>query len=558
VKDISILIGGKAGFGIDKSSLVIASILNQLGYSIYVYRDYPSLIRGGHTFSIIRASDGSIASHKDKIDILLALNQDTVNLHKARLSGGSVVVYDSDSIKPETVDGPWKAMPVPLAGIVKAEGGQEIMRNVCIIGAMAKAAGVSWQIAEGVLRRHFPKEIDVNLKIAERGYTASQEAFKIDQLNNPPRSLLSGNEALALGLINGGLDAYLAYPMTPSSPILHSLAGLAGEFGLKVIHPESEISVMLMALGFSYAGKKVAVGTSGGGFCLMTEGLSFSGMAELPVVVIMGQRPGPSTGLPTYSSQADLHFVLNAGQGEFPRFLVAPGDAEEAYYWAGVSLNIASKFQVPAIILSDKNMGEGTYVFDLAKAAGNFREESPAEWDGKGEYKRYLNTSGGVSLLAFPPDKDAVIKVNSYEHDEMGITTEDPEATVKMQDKRLRKETLIKDELKRYETVKIYGNKRSETVLLCWGSNKGVCEEVAKKLNVKAVQVVVLSPFPVEKLKDALAGANKIIAVESNATAQLVRLINSFGSGVHGKVLKYDGRPFSVEELTKKIEGLMR
>jgi len=322
MNDLSILIGGKAGFGIDISSLVIAHILNQLGYRIYIYRDYPSLIRGGHTFSIIRASDKTVASHHNKVDFCLALNQDTVNFHIGRLKENSVVIYDSNSVKSEGIG-------VPIGNIIKEENASEIMRNSCIVGSFAKAAGIGWDVLEQVLKKHVAKEIDLNLKVASRGYNEPKEVMKIDTLSQQKMPILSGNEAIGLGLIKAGLKTYVAYPMTPASGLLHFMASGAGDFGLKVIHPESEIGVILMALGFAYAGEKVAVGTSGGGFCLMTEGLSFSGMAELPIVILVGQRPGPSTGLPTYTSQTELNFVLNAGQGEFPRFVVAPGDVQE-------------------------------------------------------------------------------------------------------------------------------------------------------------------------------------------------------------------------------------
>ncbi len=322
--DFSILIGGKAGYGIDKASSIIASIVNQLNYRLYVYRDYPSLIRGGHTFSIIRVSKDKIASHKNKVDYILALNQETIDLHKDKLVDGGMIIYDSDSVKPETVPQAKQALPLPLTKILKEESAPEIMPNSCVVGALCKIGGISWNILETVFRKNFSKELDLNLKIARRGYDAAKEIAKIEGIRQDRLPLFTGNEATGLGLIKGGLNTYIAYPMTPSSPLLHFMANLAEDFSIKVIHPESEISVILMALGASYAGDKVAVGTSGGGFCLMTEGLSFAAMAELPIVIMVGQRPGPSTGLPTYSSQTELHFVLNAGQGEFPRFIVAP------------------------------------------------------------------------------------------------------------------------------------------------------------------------------------------------------------------------------------------
>ncbi len=558
MNDLSILIGGKAGFGIDKSSLVIASLLNQLGYRLYVYRDYPSLIRGGHTFSIIRASDRKIAAHKDRIDIALALNQDTIALHKEKLTDRAIVIYDSDSVKPETIPQGKRAAGIPAGKIIKEANAPEIMRNTCIIGALCKSSGIGWDILESVLKKNFSKEIETNLAIARKGYeAAAKELIKIEPLKQEKLPIFTGNETVSLGLIKAGLKSYISYPMTPTSPILHFMAGLSRDFALKVIHPESEISVILMATGFAYCGEKVAVGTSGGGFCLMTEGLSFAAMAELPVVIVLGQRPGPSTGLPTYSCQTDLHFALNAGQGEFPRFISAPGDAEEAYFWSQVALNMAWKYQLPSIILTDKNMGEGSYSFDVSLVK-EVKEEDPAIWDRQGQYKRYMDTGTGVSPLTFVPDKDAIVKVNSYEHDEFGITTEDPAMTTKMQDKRLRKEKYISQELERYETVKVYGKKDATTALLCWGSAKGACVEAAENFGFRVVQPLVLSPFPLKRFKEALGGVTRLIAVENNATGQLVRLINRYGLDVSDKIFKYDGRPFSVDELEEKLRKTIK
>ncbi len=553
MKEISVLIGGKAGFGIDTSSLLIARLLSKLGLRLYVYRDYPSIIRGGHTFSIIRAAEEKIYTHHNKIDILLALNQDTVNLHKDRLKELSLVIYDSDVVKIEGLSSVVKTIGIPFTGIIKELNALEIMRNSCVLGAFCKAAGIGWDILEGVFKKNISRDLDLNLKVALRGFNESKELTKIEALQKESFPLLSGNEAIGLGLIKGGLKSYISYPMTPSSGILHFLANQADKFSLKVIHPESEIAVMLMALGVSYTGDKVAVGTSGGGFCLMTEGVSFSGMAELPVVIIVGQRPGPSTGLPTYSGQTELHFVLNAGQGEFSRFITAPGDLEEAYFWSAVSLNIAVKYQMPAFILSDKTLAEGTYSFDIQQA-GEIKEENAPLWDRKNTYKRYLDTETGVSSLAFAPDKAAVIKINSYEHDEYGITTEDALLTSKMQEKRLRKAKFLSAELEKYETVNVYGNKNSSVALLCWGSNKGVCVEAAAGLGLKVIQPVVLSPFPSKQFKKAVRGVKTLISVENNATGQLVLLLKLNGFKADREILRYDGRPFSLDELEEKVK----
>lgn len=556
MNEISVLIGGKAGFGIDKASLVIASLISQLGYRLYIYRDYPSVIRGGHTFSIIRAREEKVASHRDMIDVLLALNQDAVDIHKYRLDNDSIVIYDSNVVDAALLKGLANAIGLPFTDIIKEEAAGEIMRNTCILGAFTRAVGIEWDLLDQVFRKNFPKELDQNLKVARRGFDASRKVIEIARLEKEKLPILTGNETTALGFIKGGLNSYLAYPMTPSSPILHYLANAAEMFGLKVVHPESEIAVIMMALGMAYCGEKVAVGTSGGGFCLMTEGLSCAGMAELPVVIVLGQRPGPSTGLPTYSCQTELQFALSAGQGEFVRFIVAPGDAEEAYWAAQLALAMSWKYQIPSIILTDKAMAEGAYSFD-GESCKTIREELLTPGGVQGNYKRYADSDTGVSALAVPPMKDAIIKVNSYEHDEFGITTEDPAVTVKMQDKRLRKEKFLGIDLESYECVSIHGNKNATTALLCWGSNKGVCIEAARALDLKVIQVLVMAPFPVKQLRHALEGVGKLIAVENNATAQLVQLINRFGFTVNASVLKYDGRNFGVEELEGRLRKVI-
>jgi len=553
MEEFSVLIGGKAGFGIDTSSLIIARMLNRLGYYIYIYRDYPSLIRGGHTFSIIRASEQKVGSHRNSIDYLLALNQDTFNLHKDKLHSNSLIIYDSNIVNLEGMEGSVIKNAVAITELVKEEAASEIMRNSCIIGSFCKAAGIKWEILDEVLRLGINKEIDLNLKIARKGYEVPGQVKPTKVLNNPELPILTGNEAVSLGLIEAGLDTYIAYPMTPSSGILHLLAEKENDFGIKVIHPESEIAVILMALGFSYVGEKVAVGTSGGGFCLMTEGLSFSGMAELPLVIVLGQRTGPSTGLPTYTGQTELHFALNAGQGEFSKFIVAPGDAQEAYYWSLAASNISTKYQIPSIILTDKTLAEGAYSFNLDEVK-EIKEESRLLWNKKDSYKRYLDTASGVSPLAVIPEKDAVIKINSYEHDEYGITTEDALLTKKMANKRLRKEKFLSEDLKDYPQVGVYGNLQAQEALICWGSNKGVCIEAAQKLGLKVIQPIVLWPFPLEQFKSALRGVKTAYSVENNATAQLALLLKRFNIDIDKHILKYDGRPFTAEEIESKIK----
>jgi 2-oxoglutarate ferredoxin oxidoreductase subunit alpha len=546
----SVLIGGKAGYGIDKSSTLLAQLFNTMGYYVYVYRDYPSLIRGGHTFSIIRASNNPISTHINKVDYLLALNQDSWDLHKDKLKKNTTVIFDADEAKAEGI-------AIPVGKFLKEANASDVMRNTCVIGAFCKAAGIEWAVVEKVFKKNMPKELDLNLAVAKKGFDSIPSSGNIKKTGRGPLPILTGNEAISLGLIKGGLKAYLAYPMTPTSTILHFLAENADRFGLKVMHPESEIGVVIMALGFAYSGVKTAVGTSGGGFCLMTEGVSFAGMAEHPMVFVIGQRPGPSTGLPTYTSQTELHFVLNAGQGEFPRFVVAPGDAQEAYFWSAVAMNTAWKYQVQSFIMTDKTLSEGGFDFDI-DAIDDVKEEQPLMWDGKGTYKRYLDTKNGVSPLAFVPNGDAVIKTNSYEHDEAGLTIEDPAMTKIQRDKLIRKGDTLSKGVEGFDSVNVLGNKKSSKAILCWGSNKGVCAELGEKLGLRVVQPVVLWPFPAKQFAKAVKGVKKLICVENNSTGQLAKLVKMHGFDVDGLVLKYDGRPFSLDELESKILKVMK
>ncbi|MBE9529652.1 MAG: 2-oxoacid:acceptor oxidoreductase family protein, partial [Proteobacteria bacterium] len=445
---------------------------------------------------------------------------------------------------------------VDFVGIVKELEGVPIMRNTAAIGALAGILDIEWSVLEGVIKDTIEKEVDLNIKIAQSAYNSIEKVWlSVPKLNQKMLPLISGNEAIALGAVQAGLNMYIAYPMTPASAILHYLAEHEDDLGVVTIHPESEIGVALMALGAAYAGAKAMVGTSGGGFALMTEALSLSGQGEFPIVFVMVQRPGPSTGVPTYTMQSDLSFAINSGHGEFLKVVLAPGNVEEAFYLTGLAMNLAWKFQIPCFVLSDKHLSESIFSFDADP--DKVKPEDPLLWDGQGEYKRYLDTQNGISPLAFPGNSEAIVKVTSYEHDEYGITTEESEQIVRMQQKRLRKKKTIEDELSKHEQVKVYGNLESKTVLLCWGSTKGACIEVAEELGLKVVQPLVLEPLPINSLKKVLSDADKIIDVEVNATGQLAKLLSAHGICIDDMILRFDGRPFTVDFLLEKVKEVL-
>jgi 2-oxoglutarate ferredoxin oxidoreductase subunit alpha len=550
MSEYSVLIGGQAGDGIRQAGSLVAHLFSVLGYRIYFWDDYPSLIRGGHNFSIIRASEKFIGAHTSTVDLLVALNQATVEKHSRRLKPGGLLIYDSDVVKAEGIG-------LPFTSIVKQAGGKPIMRNIAALGAVGRVVGMDWEGLESLIKAEVAKQPELNLKVAQAAFgQAGEPRLRVPRLDRPALPLVPGNEAIALGAVRAGLKLYIAYPMTPSSSILHFLAQKEEDLGIVTYHPENEIAAVISAIGGAYAGARTMVGTSGGGFALMTEGLSLAGQSEMPVVFVVSQRPGPSTGLPTYTAQSDLFFVLNAGHGEFVRFVVAPGDPDQAFLLSGLAMNMAWKYQIPALVISDKNLSESTFSFE-SKGDEVTRQEA-LMWNGEGQYQRYSRQSGHVSALAFPGRAGAVVKANSYEHDQYGITTEEPEETVAMQEKRLGKRDGLVADIEAMEAVKVYGKKDSPIALVAWGSTKGAAVEVGEDLGLRVVQPLVLEPLPTGQIRRTLKGVRRLVAVENNATGCLARLLACHGVATDRTILKYDGRPFTVDGLKKRVEEAVR
>lgn len=547
--DYSILVGGAAGQGSRKAGLLIAKLLNKYGYRIFIYDDYQSLIKGGHNFSVIRASEKEVLSRRENIDFLLALDKNTIEKHKKSLTKTSSIIYNSDEIS--GVNG----IGIPLKKITQEEGGIPIMENVALVAGFAKITGIDWQCLKKTLQEEFKEKSEINLKIAKRAYNETRSLIKIKKLNQKPLPLLTGNEALALGAVKAGLNFYFAYPMTPASGILHYLAEHSEKFNIAVLQLENEVAIINAAIGAAYAGARTMVGTSGGGFALMTEGLSLAAQSETPVVIVESQRMSPATGVPTYTEQADLLFCLSAGHGDFVRFVIAPGDADEAFYWAGETLNLSLKYQTPSILLIDKEVSESTFSFH-PEIQKKVKIKEPLTWkNSKGEYQRYKITKNGISPLAFPGQKDIVVKATSYEHDENGITVEEDEKMIKaMQDKRLRKFEEMKKTVERLESIKVYGKKNSTKALIVWGSTKGPAKEAAERLGIKLIQLIVIEPFPEKQIKEALRGVKNIVLAETNALGQMEKVLNCYGITVNKKILKYNGRPFTAEEIIEKIK----
>ncbi|MFW6117619.1 MAG: 2-oxoacid:acceptor oxidoreductase subunit alpha [Thermoproteota archaeon] len=580
INKLSLIVGGEAGEGITRSGFLFAKACLRGGLYAIGVNDYQSLIRGGHNFYIVRVGDEEIYSQRGTIDLLLALNKETILLHKDQLVSGGGIVYDGEEVELSDEDlnrDDLRIYSVPLKTIVKKAEGKRIMRNSVALGAALALLDLEIDPLKEVLEDTFNAEVaDMNMKVAEQGFEYLRNNYEIDdfpyklQKTNRAgkwRMFLTGNEAVGMGAIKAGCKFYAAYPMTPATDLLHFMASHQRDHGMVVMQSESEISAINMVAGASFAGVRAMTATSGGGFCLMSEGLGMTGMTENPVVIMVAQRPGPSTGLPTYSGQGDMRFIIHASQGEFPRVVIAPGDVEECFYKTMEAFNLAEKFQLPVLLVTDK------YLVESHESVAPFDQDqvkidrglllTEEEYTGTEPYKRHRFTEDGISLRAVPGSKGAIVRTNADEHDERGYTTEDLELTTQMNNKRFKKMEALTEELKKYDTTKFYGPEEAEATILGWGSTKGPIREALKILSregakVNYLQVVFLDPFPTEKVSSVLKSAAKTIVVENNVTSQLSGLIREHCLiTVDHKILKYDGRPFDPYPLSRRIMELL-
>jgi 2-oxoglutarate ferredoxin oxidoreductase subunit alpha len=579
VNKISVMIGGEAGAGINRSGFLFAKACLRGGLHVFGTIDYQSLIRGGHSFYIARVDSEEIYSQADTINLLLALNKETILLHKDEFVLGGGIVYDGEEIAlsdEELGRDDLKLYSVPLNKIVKELEGELVMRNTVALGAAVALLDYDLEILNRIIRDEFkPKVAELNLKAAKMGCDYAREhyaedfKYRLEKTSSAGKRkmFLNGNEAVGLGAIRAGCKFYAAYPMTPATGLLHFMAPLDREYGMIVIQAESEIAAINMVAGASFAGVRAMTATSGGGFCLMSEGLGMTGMTETPAVVMLAQRPGPSTGLPTYSGQGDLRFAIHASQGEFPRVVIAPGDVKECFYKTIEAFNLAEKFQIPAILITDKHLVESyetAEFFDQNRIGidrGLLLTED--EYIGEEEYKRHKFTENGISPRAMPGMMEAIVRTNADEHNESGYTTEDPELTTKMADKRFKKLDALVKALENYETTKLYGPGEADVTILGWGSTKGPIREAMKLLSkegleVNYLQIVYMTPFPVANVQRILKLAKKTVVVENNKTSQLSSLIREhLLMTVDHKILKYNGRPFNPGELSQRIKEVL-
>jgi 2-oxoglutarate ferredoxin oxidoreductase subunit alpha len=563
----SIKIGGMAGQGIKSVGLMLAKVASRSGYHIYTYTEYPSLIRGGHNVMQVLFSSEEVLAPVKTVDLLIALNQDTIDKHSAELNPNAGVIYDSDKeIDTSKIKKEVNLFPIPLS---EEAGNQELLSNVVAIGAVLGLLGGDLNILDDLIKQEFSDKskevIDMNLKAAKAGFSYAVKHYtdKLQKTLEPNKDIketemiVNGNEAVALGAIAGGVQFASIYPMSPVSNILHVLAAYQEKYGFIVKQVEDEISAVNMATGASFTGARAMTSTSGGGFCLMTEGLGLAAITETPLVIVNGMRPGPATGLPTWSAQGDLQFALHAHQGDFPRIVLAAGDSQEAFELTMQAFNLADKYQTPVILLIDKNLCENDQsfpVFDIKKYQinrGKFTTK-PEE-----NYKRYALTDDGVSLRAVPGSGNFFI-ANSDEHTEESFDTEEIKDTIEQQEKRMRKLTTCEKEDMPSPTL--FGPENADVTIVSWGSNKGSILTVLQDFpNVNYLHTTWMSPFPTEQVKAVLSKAKYLLDIECNITAQFAQLVaEKTGIIILDKLLKYDGRPLYPEEIREKLSEILK
>jgi len=548
------LVGGEAGQGVKKAGTAASVLFSRMGRAVFQMDDYQSLIRGGHNFSVVSTALDRISSHYMKSHLMVALDERSVQEHAEHLREGGLLIYNGDVYEDGSGDFP-EGVGLPMTTLAREYPNPGMRVGVAAVAALCAAIHLPLQEMEDLFRSEYGKDFDNNLAYGKTVYEKTKEAlprrFPLKR-GTVSSSLWSGNEAIAVGACAAGLNAYFAYPMTPASSILHCLANWDEELGLVVVQPESEVAVANMALGAASVGARTMVGTSGGGFALMTEAFSLAGMAETPFLVVLSSRPGPATGVPTYTEQGDLDFALSAGHGEFPRIVASPGSVEDAFRLAAELLDLVWTFQTPGILLTEKHLSESRMnaTFDLESVPW---VEPLLHRDGP--YARYAASENGVSPLLFPPS-DQCIKWNSYEHDERGITIEDPLWTVKMHDKRASKRDALIETLKEKETVQVFGE--GEQILFTYGSTTSSVLEACRAdgLDATVVQILYLEPFPVWELKQ---WRNRpVTVVEQSQMGQFVRLLKERGGlNVTSFVNQYDGRPFDPEALSARLKKEM-
>ena len=580
MKEVTLGIGGAAGDGLDKAGDTFAKTASRLGLYLYAYNSYQSIIRGGHIWLRVRVGEEKVYSHGDHLNLLIALNQDTLERHAREVEPGGAVLFNSDKLTLDSslFEGQVLPVPMPVRELLKPLGRTlPVMQNTVSLGAAIFLLGLEFEMMAQVLADTFQHKgqemVNQNVQVAKAGFDYAKEKFvplgyewNFSRIRRP---FITGNEAMALGAVNAGCKFYSAYPMTPASTILHWMVAHADRCGVVVKQCEDEIAVANMAVGAGLAGARSMCATSGGGFALMTEAIGQAGMIEAPVVFITVQRGGPSTGIPTKTEQADLNQALGASQGDFPRIIMAPADVTDAYYTAAEALNLADKYQLPVIILSDLLVSEHPETIERDGLKPDLlidRGQLVTEWpEDNGTYKRYAFTESGVSPRALPGTKNTLYIAPTDDHDEEGILISDeytsPPVRRKVQEKRMKK---LEGALRELPPPQLEGPKDADVTLVGWGSCKGVIREAAEILRSEGIvtnqlHFKYLLPFHTREALEILNRCKRTVGVEVNYTGQFARHLRSeTGVSLDDMILKYDGEPFEPAFIVNRVKEIVQ
>ncbi len=576
--DLSVLIGGDAGQGIQSTGKGFIQSLARAGLFPFGRQDYRSRIRGGHNFFEIRISDQQVYTHTDGVDLLVALTEETVEKHIDEVGSDGGVLYDKDfDLDPNLFEeNQVNPFPLPFTTIATDEGGAKVMANTAATGAIAGLTGFEISYLNEIIEENFAVKgdsvVENNVRVARagkeyvesKGYDFDYELSSLPE--RPDRMVIDGNQAFALGAVTGGCNFIAAYPMTPSTSILEWITKRSSELDIVTKQPESELAAISMAIGAGHAGARSLVTTSGGGFSLMVEALGLAGMTETPVVIAEVQRPGPSTGLPTRTEQGDLSHVVYSSQGDSPRIVLAPATIEEAFRAGKRAFDLAEKYQLPVIVLSDQHLADSIRAvhpeeFDTRSQInrGEILTEESLE-DEDGDYLRHEFTESGISPRALPGNRHAVYKTTGNEHDQRGDVTEDPEIRSRMMEKRMKKLDTAREE--DIEDPLRYGPEEAELTFLGWGSTYGAIREAVDRLNEEGTDANFyhlnhLWPLDPEAVKRVVERPGRTVVVENNYSGQLAGLITGeTGIKLPERILKYDGRPLTPEGILEEVNGL--
>jgi len=568
--DFALAIGGAAGEGIATPGNILARLFVRRGLHLYGYNAYQSIIRGGHIFLTVRVSDQQVHSHGDKLDLLVCLNQDTMNRHLRLMGPDTRVIFNSDFIKPAEAAQGVGLCPMPVKQLTN-NSKNKLAQNTVALGVTMSLLGLDFEILEDALTLQFQRKgqavVDENVGVARAGFEyagANFESFRDAVPRGPkPLAVWVGNQALAMGGAAAGVKFYCAYPMSPATGVLHWMAKNARELGIMVRQVEDEIAVANMAIGAAHVGCRSMCATSGGGFALMTEAIGMAGMMEVPVVFIDVQRAGPSTGVPTKTEQGDLWQVLGASQGDFERFIVAPTSALDAFNSVPELFNLVDRCQCPGIVVSDLLISEGTFSVDpddINMHPNIDRGELITESSATDGYMRYKHTESGISPRALPGLEGYVHVVATDEHDEDGVLISDeftnPHKRRMMVEKRARK---FQNVAKHIDPPQLEGPNDADVTLVGWGSTYGVIKEALTQLKLEGVTanhlpIKWIVPFHAEAVTDILSRAWRVIIVENNYSGQFYRYLRSeTGLAVDGHIRKYDGEPFMPHHIVNGV-----